>query len=91
MKATVIDYRSACNRKAMAEDAAKEFREAYANVRIKEIEQSKKSDLKVTVGNKPFVLIATNDFWSDGQWLRYLEERTKAYGVEEQPDGAIQR
>lgn len=89
MKEAVIYYWSdKCNRKAMAETVAKEVREAYANVQIKEVGQAKKKDvLKAIASNRSFVLIASNDFWRDGQWLRYWAERMKAYGVEVQPDG----
>ncbi|MDO0822714.1 hypothetical protein [Desulfosporosinus nitroreducens] len=84
MKESVKDYWSdTCNRKAMAEAANKQVREAYANARIKEVGQAKKKDdLKVTGADKPFVLISSDDFWGDGQWLRYWEERMKVFDLE---------
>lgn len=90
MKEAVIDYWSdKCNRKAMAEAIAKEVREIYTNVQpIKICKEMRKDRFEATASKKPFVLIASEDFWGDGQWLRYWEERMKAYGVEVRPNRA---
>ncbi|MCB8815009.1 NADPH-dependent FMN reductase family protein [Desulfosporosinus shakirovi] len=84
MKEAVKNYRSdICNRKAMAAAASKQVRVVYSNARIKEAGQAKKKDYsKVTGADKPFVLISSDDFWGDGQWLRYWEERMKAFDAE---------
>lgn len=66
------DYWSdTCNRKEMAEAVAQGVREAYAN---EEVEPSSEALTTKKIKNKPFVLIFSNDFWRDGQWLRYWEE-----------------
>lgn len=92
MKEGIRSYRSdTCNRNPMAEAAAKEVREVYGNVWIKEVGEGKKNDAlkKKTAGNKSFILIASNDLWRDGQWLRYWEERMKAFSVVMRQDGEV--
>lgn len=72
------DYWSdTCNRKEMAEAVAqgvKDHRLMQKNGPY--IDTLSTKDLK----NKSVVLIDSNGFWGDGQWLKYWEERMKAYG-----------
>ena len=89
MKEWVFNYWSdTCERKAMGEASAKEIDETYPNVQIKEAGRAKKDFTKI-VAKKQFILVEADDFWRDGQWVRYWEERIKTYDVEVQPDQAI--
>lgn len=79
-----------CDRKAMAEKVAQGVNEIYDNLQKGEVGKiSRNFDLQATAGNRSFVSIGSEDFWSDGQWLSYWEERMKAFGVVVQPVGLI--
>ncbi|SDI41380.1 hypothetical protein SAMN05443529_13734 [Desulfosporosinus hippei DSM 8344] len=45
----------------------------------------------ISTTNKTFVSISSNDFWREGQWLRYWEDRVKEYDVAVQQDGLTKR
>lgn len=45
----------------------------------------------ISTTNKTFVSISSNDFWREGQWLRYWEDRIKEYEVAVPQDGLTKR
>jgi len=78
------------DRKAIAEEVAQGVNEIYDNLQKGEVGKiSRIFDLQETAGNRSFVLVSSEDFWGDGQWLSYWEERMKAFGVVVQPEGLI--
>jgi len=91
MREAAIKYWSdTCDRKAMAEEVVQEVNDIYDNLQKKGVGKiSRNSNLQATTGNRSFVLIGSKDFWGDGQWIRYWEERMKAYGVVVQSEGLI--
>ncbi|SHJ20738.1 hypothetical protein [Desulfosporosinus lacus] len=83
-------WSNTCDRKSMAEEVAQGVNEIYDNLQKGEVGKiSRNLDLQATAENRSFVTISSEDFWADGQWLSYWEERMKAFGVVVQPEGLI--
>ena len=90
MKQEAIYYWSEnCDRKAMAEAVAREVREFSPDSSLKKGGRVKKKvDFQTAGGSNP-LLSASNNLWRKGQWVRYWEERMKAYGAEIRPVGVL--
>lgn len=79
-----------CDRKVMAEKIAQGVNEVYDNLLNREGDIiAKNSGFQGNLEHKSFVLIGSEDFWGEGQWLRYWEKRIKAFGVEVESESFI--
>lgn len=70
----------------MAKAVTQRVKDVYTKVEINEINGATKGNaikrnrpLVLKRFNNSFVWMGSNDYWSDGQWTRYWEERMKEY------------